>query len=151
MKCDSSVISIFVLCSGRGFFSFSLLMEGILGAADSTLLSKHEKLKMRVETLESALSRLEQQFQEQAKELVQLRGSRETKMESKRDLGNDLIHLKKNFEVRTRKHIAMVQRNLSLLAQANEDVAGQLADRGKEAREKILVVFFFLFLLSKKR
>ncbi len=33
--------------------------------------------------------------------------------------------------MRTRRHIALVQRNLGFLALANEDVAGQLADRGE--------------------
>jgi chromosome segregation ATPase len=105
-------------------------MEGILGAADSTLLAKHEKLKKRVETLETTMARLEQQLQAQSAELAKLRSS-PSAPEPKKDVGTELIQMRRNFEVRTRKHIAMVQRNLALLAQANEDVAGQLADRGE--------------------
>ncbi len=101
-------------------------MEGILGAADVTLQRKHEKLKKRVETLEETVAWLERLVMDGRRETGPAQSS-----EPKRDLGPDLIQLKRNFEARTRKHIALVQRNLGFLAQANEDVAGQLADRGE--------------------
>jgi hypothetical protein len=106
-----------------------------MGAADATLLQKHEKLKKRVELLERTIVRLEEEFRSQQN---QAKEPRTTQSIASKDVGSDLIALKKNFEERTRRHIGMVQRNISLLAQANEELAGQLSDRGSFLRKKIL-------------